>query len=49
MKELRCPRCHKLLARYEAQVAVIEVKCPRCKAVVRVMLGGGPDRDQEKR
>jgi len=28
MKELRCTKCNKLLARYDGNV---EVKCPRCK------------------
>ena len=30
MKELRCSKCNKLLAKFEGD---IEVKCPRCKTI----------------
>ncbi len=33
LREFRCPRCGKLLAKYRFGTGVLEVYCRRCKAV----------------
>lgn len=40
-QEVRCPKCGRLLFRYEGKLAAeVEVKCRRCKAVVLVKSDG---------
>jgi len=35
MKQIRCPKCNKTLFRvYDNDPYSIEVKCPRCKAII---------------
>ena len=35
MKQIRCPKCNKVLFRaYDNDPYKIEIKCPRCKAVI---------------
>ena len=38
LPELRCPSCHKLLARGRVE-APIEMACPRCRAVAVFLPG----------
>jgi len=35
MKQVKCPKCNKTLFRvYDNEPYKIEIKCPRCKAVI---------------
>ena len=36
MKEIRCPNCNQLLLK--ANVCVGEIKCTRCKEIVKIKL-----------
>ena len=36
MKEIRCPKCNQLLLK--ADLCIGEIKCTRCKEIVRIKL-----------
>lgn len=35
-KQVRCPKCNKLLFMWKARTAKVSIKCSRCKHIVMV-------------
>ncbi|MBF0273585.1 MAG: Com family DNA-binding transcriptional regulator [Magnetococcales bacterium] len=48
LNEMRCRHCHRLLAK-EGGISHIEIKCPRCKTINRILSGPEPNQTDRLR